>query len=99
MIVGHENNLRSLIKRLDSVSDVDIINVELPRAIPLLYHIDRETLKPVKQAGAAEYLSGRYLIDGEKLNKIADRDQRQVYDLSVKASIDEVVSCLLPEYP
>ena len=90
MIVGHENNLRSLIKRLDSITDSDIINVELPRAIPLLYEIDIATLKPIKLDGAAPYLSGRYLGDAEQLKMIAERDQKQVYDLSHKETLETV---------
>jgi 2,3-bisphosphoglycerate-dependent phosphoglycerate mutase len=65
MIVGHENNLRSIIKRLDGISEADIINVELPRAVPLLYHLDPETLKPIKSdtSDPADLLSGTYLFD------------------------------------
>lgn len=48
MIVGHENNLRSLIKRLDSISNEDILHIELPRAIPLVFELDLTTLKPIK---------------------------------------------------
>lgn len=80
-IVGHENNLRSIVKRLDSISNEDIINIELPRAIPLVYTLDKKTLKPVQVDGAAPGLSGRYLTDRSHLEKIAERDFKQVYDL------------------
>ena len=40
LIVGHENNLRSLIMRLEDISREDIINLDLPRAIPLAYRLD-----------------------------------------------------------
>jgi 2,3-bisphosphoglycerate-dependent phosphoglycerate mutase len=40
-VCGHENNLRSLLKHLDGVSDEDIVHVELPRAVPLVYHLDK----------------------------------------------------------
>lgn len=88
LVVGHENNLRSIIKRLDNVSDDDIIHVELPRAVPLLYVLDRNTLQPIKQNDSAEYLSGKYLGDKEQLQKIADRDYRQVYDLKITESLE-----------
>jgi 2,3-bisphosphoglycerate-dependent phosphoglycerate mutase len=88
MIVGHENNLRSLIKRLDGISNDDILHVELPRAIPLVFHLDRTTLRPIKLTGHAEYLSGRYICDPAKLEAISHMDQKQVYDLSQKETLE-----------
>lgn len=89
MIVGHENNLRSIIKRLDGISDSDIIDVELPRAIPLLYFLHPETLKPIRTADSESGLiSGRYLVDGTQLAHIAERDQRQVYDLTETKNLE-----------
>lgn len=88
MIVGHENNLRSIIKRLDNISNEDILNVELPRAIPLLYHLDKKTLQPIKLPGAAKLLNGKYLSDRSQLDRIAERDQKQVYDLNVKENLE-----------
>jgi len=89
MIVGHENNLRSIIKRLDGISNEDIIGVELPRAIPLLYFLHPETLKPIRTADSeSDLISGRYLVEGDQLKNIAERDQRQVYDLSEKKNLE-----------
>ena len=90
MIVGHENNLRSIIMMLDNVSREDIVHVELPRAIPLCYHIDRETLKPIKQPGAAQYLNGKYLANEMQLEKIQERDHKQVYCLDTKENLEMV---------
>lgn len=47
MIVAHGNSLRGLIKYLDKVSDDDIMNVELPTGVPLIYELD-DNLNPVK---------------------------------------------------
>jgi len=88
LIVGHENNLRSIIRRLDNISNEDIINLELPRAIPLLYHLDAETLKPIKFEDSAKLLSGKYLIDKESLEKVSLRDQQQVYDVGVRENLE-----------
>ena len=90
LIVGHENNLRSMIKRLDGISNEDIINIELPRAVPLLYELDPTTFKPVPLENAAPGLKGRYLGDREQVKKIAERDQQQVYDLSIKQTLETV---------
>lgn len=88
LIVGHENNLRSIIKRLDDISNEEIINLELPRAIPLVYQLDPDTLKPIKMEGAAPLLSGKYLGDPEQLKRIAERDQAQVYDVSITDNLE-----------
>lgn len=90
MIVGHENNLRSIIKRLDNISDDAIVHIELPRAIPLLYELDKVTLKPIPSPDAAPGLSGRYIIDKKQLEAIAKRDQQQVYDLRIKQNLETV---------
>jgi 2,3-bisphosphoglycerate-dependent phosphoglycerate mutase len=89
LIVGHENNLRSIIKRLDGISNEDIIDVELPRAIPLIVTLDANTLKPIRsQDSASKHLSGRYLGDKKAIDAIAERDLKQVYDLSVKDNLE-----------
>ena len=47
MIVAHGNSLRSIVKYLDGISDQDIMEVNIPTAVPLVYELD-ENLKPVK---------------------------------------------------
>lgn len=47
MIVAHGNSLRGLIKYLDNVSDQDIMNVEIPTGIPLVYELD-DDLIPIR---------------------------------------------------
>ena len=59
LIVGHENNLRSIIKRVDDISEQDILHIELPRAIPLVYNLDPVTLKPIRMEGACKGLNVR----------------------------------------
>ena len=103
LIVGHENNLRSLIKRLDDISETDILQLELPRAIPLIYDLDATTFKPIKNKKSkdgkvidqykgvgveVDLLSGRYICDPAQLKNIAKRDQQQVYDLRYKNTLE-----------
>jgi len=57
LIVAHGNSLRGLIKHLDNVSDQDIIDLNLPTGVPLVYELD-ENLKPIKHY---------YLGDEEKI--------------------------------
>ncbi len=46
LIVAHGNSLRALIKHLDQVSDEDIIKLNIPTGIPLVYELNKETLFP-----------------------------------------------------
>lgn len=47
LVAAHGNSLRALIKHLDSVSDADIVGLNVPTGIPLVYELD-ESLKPRK---------------------------------------------------
>jgi hypothetical protein len=68
LIVGHENNLRSLIKRLDDISDSDILQVELPRAIPLVYKLHPDTLKPIRTCAAPAKRHDRMSIHSDPIS-------------------------------
>jgi 2,3-bisphosphoglycerate-dependent phosphoglycerate mutase len=45
VIAAHGNSLRALVKYLDGVSDQDIIELNIPTGIPLVYELD-DALKP-----------------------------------------------------
>jgi len=47
LVAAHGNSLRALVKHLDNISDADIIPLNIPTGIPLVYELD-ERLKPVK---------------------------------------------------
>ena len=47
IIVAHGNTLRALVKYLDGVSEEDIVKLEIPTGVPLVYEFD-ETFKAVK---------------------------------------------------
>ncbi len=47
IIAAHGNSLRALIKHLDHMSDGDIVNLNIPTAIPLVYELD-DDLKPLQ---------------------------------------------------
>ena len=51
LIVAHGNSLRGLVKHLDDVSEEDILKLNIPTGIPLVYELD-EALKPIRR----EYL-------------------------------------------
>jgi 2,3-bisphosphoglycerate-dependent phosphoglycerate mutase len=45
LIVAHGNSLRALVKHLDNVSDADIIDLNIPTGVPLVYELD-DDLRP-----------------------------------------------------
>lgn len=47
IIVAHGNSIRALIKFLDGVSDEDIVNLNIPTGVPLVYELDKD-LKPIR---------------------------------------------------
>lgn len=92
LIVGHENNLRSLIMRLEDIRQEDIINLSLPRAVPLAYRLD-ENLKPIgrpdgKLDEATGFLRGEWLGGDKAVHDILQRDHQQVYDTSITANLE-----------
>ncbi len=46
VIAAHGNSIRALVKYLDQVADADIVGVNIPNGIPLVYELD-EQLKPI----------------------------------------------------
>jgi 2,3-bisphosphoglycerate-dependent phosphoglycerate mutase len=50
LIAAHGNSLRALVKYLDGMSDDDIVSLNIPTGIPLLYELD-DNLKPVVAGG------------------------------------------------
>lgn len=68
IIVAHGNSLRALIKYLDNVSDQDIVEMNIPTGIPLLYELDAD-LKPI---------SRRYLGDEEAAKAKAQAVANQI---------------------
>ncbi|HEX9942158.1 MAG TPA: 2,3-diphosphoglycerate-dependent phosphoglycerate mutase [Thermoanaerobaculia bacterium] len=62
LIAAHGNSLRALVKHLDGVSDEEIVGLNIPTGIPLVYELD-DGLKPL-----AHY----YLGDPEAARKAAE---------------------------
>ena len=61
VVVAHGNSIRALVKYLDNVSDADIVGLNVPNGIPLVYELDAE-LKPLRSY---------YLGDSEAVAKAA----------------------------
>jgi 2,3-bisphosphoglycerate-dependent phosphoglycerate mutase len=67
LIAAHGNSLRALVKFLDDVSDQDIVELNIPTGIPLVYELD-SGLRPIRHA---------YLGDPEAAKKAAEAVARQ----------------------
>jgi 2,3-bisphosphoglycerate-dependent phosphoglycerate mutase len=61
VVAAHGNSIRALVKYLDGISDNDIVSLNIPNGIPLVYTLDAQ-LKPI---------SKRYLGDAEAAAKAA----------------------------
>ena len=53
LVAAHGNSLRALIKHLDGLSDEEVVGLNVPTGIPLVYDLDPVTMMPTK---AGEYL-------------------------------------------
>jgi 2,3-bisphosphoglycerate-dependent phosphoglycerate mutase len=67
LVVAHGNSLRALVKHLDHVSDEEIVGLNIPTGVPLLYELDEDF----------ESVSSRYLGDPEAAQAAADAVARQ----------------------
>jgi 2,3-bisphosphoglycerate-dependent phosphoglycerate mutase len=67
LVAAHGNSLRALVKMLDGMSDADIVELNIPTGVPLLYTLDAQ-LKP---------LSSRYLGDAEAVKARAEAVAKQ----------------------
>jgi len=47
LIAAHGNSLRALVKYLDNMSEQEIVELNIPTGIPLVYELD-ENLKPIR---------------------------------------------------
>ena len=61
LIAAHGNSLRALVKYLDNIPDADIVELNIPTGIPLVYELD-ENLRPLRHY---------YLGDAEAAAKAA----------------------------
>ncbi len=67
LISAHGNSLRALVKYLDNISDEEIVGLNIPTGIPLVYELD-DKLKPIKHY---------YLGDPEEIAKAAEAVAKQ----------------------
>ena len=79
--------------RLEGISPEDVINLNIPRAIPLAYRLDKE-LKPIPRADgkfdeATGMLNGTWLGGDDAVQEILERDDKQVYDTKIEENLEK----------
>jgi 2,3-bisphosphoglycerate-dependent phosphoglycerate mutase len=67
MVTAHGNSLRAMVKMLDNVPENEIVELNIPTGVPLLYELDAN-LAPV---------SSRYLGDADAIAAAAEAVRRQ----------------------
>ncbi len=67
LVAAHGNSLRAMVKMLDDVSEAEIVELNIPTGVPLVYELDAK-LKPT---------GSRYLGDAEAIKAAAEAVKRQ----------------------
>lgn len=70
LIAAHGNSLRALVKYLDNISDEDILNLNIPTAVPLVYELDENF-----NAVSHRYLGDQAAIEA-KMNAVANQGKK-----------------------
>lgn len=71
IIVAHGNSLRALVKYLDNVSEEEIVKLNIPTGVPLIYELDNN-LKPIKHY----YLGDQEAIQNA-INAVAKQTEKK----------------------
>ena len=71
LIVAHGNSLRVLVKYIENISDADIVDVNIPTGVPLVYEFDDDM----------NLISKKYLGDQDaiasKINSVANQGKKK----------------------
>jgi len=59
LVAAHGNSLRAMVKHLDGIGDAEIVGLNIPTGIPLVYELDAD-LRPLRHA---------YLGDASEIEK------------------------------
>ena len=67
ILSGHSNSIRAIVKYLDNLSDQEIVAVNIPYCIPLVYELD-ENLRSIKHY---------YLASDEEVKRVVESIKNQ----------------------
>jgi 2,3-bisphosphoglycerate-dependent phosphoglycerate mutase len=71
LISAHGNSIRAFVKHLDNINDEDIVGVNIPTGIPLIYELGSNL----------SVISHYYLGEEKTIKKATESVQGQIYDL------------------
>ena len=71
IIAAHGNSLRALVKHLDNMSEEEIVKLNIPTGVPLVYELDDE-LKPIKH-----YYLGDQEAIANAINAVANQTKKK----------------------
>ena len=71
IIAAHGNSLRALVKYLDNISEEEIVKLNIPTGIPLVYELN-ENLKPLKH-----YYLGDQAAINNAINAVAKQAEKK----------------------
>ena len=71
LIAAHGNSLRALVKHLDNISDTDIVELNIPTGIPLVYELNSD-LTPIRH-----YYLGDAAAAAEAAARVANQSKAQ----------------------
>jgi 2,3-bisphosphoglycerate-dependent phosphoglycerate mutase len=67
MIIAHSNSLRAIVKILDQLSDNEVMSLNIPTGVPIMYEFDSDFIVKNKE----------FLIDQKSLNSKIDIVKKQ----------------------
>lgn len=70
LIAAHGNSLRALVMYLENISEKDIVNLNLPTGVPLVYHLDDDFKILDKQ------FIGDAVVIAAKMQKVANQGKK-----------------------
>ena len=70
LIAAHGNSLRALVKHLDKLSDDEVVNLNIPTGMPLLYELD-DHLKPIRHEYLGDPEQVRQAIEAVAVDAVA----------------------------
>ena len=70
LIAAHGNSLRTLVMYLENISEKDIVNLNLPTGVPLVYHLDDDFKILDKQ------FIGDAVVIATKMQKVANQGKK-----------------------
>ena len=71
LIAAHGNSLRALVKYFDNVSEDEIVGVNIPTAVPLVYEFD-DDFKPIRH-----YYLGDQEAIAAKMQAVANQGKKK----------------------